>query len=131
MNIGSTIKTIRTKLGLSQKQIYERCNIDPSSYSKIENGVRDASVEQLRAISSCFCLSIDELLRVSESNDMLEAFTNVLKVKADLILKGTPCTPLEQLKSDLDLLDEEDLKLAVGFVKRLLINTQVLNILKR
>ena len=55
------IKTIRKSRNLSQKAMAEKCGMDFSSYSNIENGKRNVTVFTLQRIISVLNISFNEL----------------------------------------------------------------------
>ena len=56
------LKALRTKQGLSQKQVADRLNISPSIVSGYETGERTPSTEIILALSYLFNCSTDYLL---------------------------------------------------------------------
>ena len=73
MNIGEKIRNAREDLDLSQRDMADKIPMNQSNYSKIERGVQEPNLEQLRRI--CLILSLDPryLLNLGEyaeiSND--------------------------------------------------------------
>ena len=74
---GKRIKKAREEMGLSQEAFSERLNISRNHLSRIEVGLRSASVELLIAISEVTNLTMDYLV-------MGKASDNV-KIKAELL----------------------------------------------
>lgn len=61
-NLPDKLKTLRTKYGLSQKQVAERIDISTSIVSAYETGERTPSTEILLALSNLYNCSTDYLL---------------------------------------------------------------------
>ena len=62
MNIGEKIRNAREDLDLSQEEIARAIPMNQSGYSKIERGIQEPNLEQLRRICQILHLSADELL---------------------------------------------------------------------
>jgi transcriptional regulator with XRE-family HTH domain len=71
MNIAANIKKIREDKGLMQKEVAAHINVDKSTYSKIEKGSRDVTVEELNKMAKLFNVSIDAIVN-DEGNTPLE-----------------------------------------------------------
>jgi transcriptional regulator with XRE-family HTH domain len=93
-NIGLNIQTIRKNIGLLQKEVALELNLDKSSYSKVEKGMREVKVSELKTLSSLFNMSIDDIINYDENNTPKEV---VLEDKSEN----------EQIKL-MNQLDEED-----------------------
>lgn len=50
MNIGQRLLELRTKKGLSQRELASKCGINASVINRIENNTRDLRVNELVAI---------------------------------------------------------------------------------
>lgn len=61
------LKMLRTKFGLSQKQVADRLGVSPSIVSGYETGERTPSTEVLLAMSYLYQCSVDYLLGKGES----------------------------------------------------------------
>ncbi len=105
MSITENIIRIRTEKGLRQKDIYSYLNISKSVYSKIENGGRDATVQELIKIAQLFDMSIDQIINY-EGNAPKEV---TLEDK----------TALEQNRL-FNELDEEDRQTVIKIVDKML-----------
>ncbi|MBE6536364.1 MAG: helix-turn-helix transcriptional regulator [Ruminococcaceae bacterium] len=57
MNIGEKIKNAREDMDLSQSEVAKKIHISQSGYSKIERGVQEPNLNQLRRI--CQILNLD------------------------------------------------------------------------
>lgn len=62
MSIGENIKHIREQKGLLQKQLATELELDKSSYSKLEKGIREVKIAELQKLSSLFDMSIDQIV---------------------------------------------------------------------
>ena len=58
MNIGSAIKSIRRKVGITQYELAEKCELSQTSLSQIETGVKRPSQRTLNKV--CRVLDIPE-----------------------------------------------------------------------
>lgn len=56
MNIGQRLMELRTKKGLSQRELASKCGINASVINRIENNTRDLRVNELVSIME----SLDE-----------------------------------------------------------------------
>lgn len=78
-NTGTKIKQLREKSNLTQKQIAEFLSIDQSLVSKIENGERSISSDNLNQLAALFCCPISAL--VSDEN-IVPAYTIAFRTTA-------------------------------------------------
>jgi len=62
MSNGENIKKIREQKGLLQKQIASHLDLDKSSYSKLEKGLREVKVSELQKLSSIFGMTLDQIV---------------------------------------------------------------------
>ena len=71
MNIGDKIRNAREDMGLHQTDMAQLIPMNQSNYSKIERGIQEPSMEQLRRI--CLILKLDPryLLNIGEE-DMID-----------------------------------------------------------
>ena len=67
MDLANNIKIIREKQGLLQKEVALHIGVDKSTYSKIEKGLREVTVQELQKLSKLFNLSTDEILNYDEN----------------------------------------------------------------
>ncbi len=58
MNVGIAIRSIRRKIGITQYELAERCNISQTSLSQIENGIKRPSERTIKKV--CQVLDIPE-----------------------------------------------------------------------
>jgi len=62
MNVGSRIKQLREKLGLSQSELAHRAGVAQSTLSYLESGIKSPSIDTLLQICDALGVSISELL---------------------------------------------------------------------
>jgi transcriptional regulator with XRE-family HTH domain len=62
MELANNIKTIREDKNLMQKEVASYIGVDKSTYSKIEKGLREVTVAELKKIAQLFDISLDELV---------------------------------------------------------------------
>jgi|NGEPerStandDraft_6_1074524.scaffolds.fasta_scaffold48385_3 transcriptional regulator with XRE-family HTH domain len=60
---GRTVKTLRSKRGLSQEELAHRCGIHPTYLSGIERGKRNVALENIYRIAQGLRLSLVDLFR--------------------------------------------------------------------
>ena len=61
MALSDNIKAIREEKGLKQIDVASHLNVDKSAYSKIEKGSRNVTVEELQAMATLFCMTMDQI----------------------------------------------------------------------
>ena len=67
MDISGNIKKLREQQGLIQKQVALELGIGYSNYNKMENGVREPSVEELQKLAKLYSISVDELINPQDT----------------------------------------------------------------
>jgi len=72
MNIGKAIKQLRWENYLSQRELAEKCGINNSTLSLIENGLREPSSKSLKKIASVLRLEVSDIHLKSEELCKLE-----------------------------------------------------------
>ncbi len=65
-NLGSTIKTLRTVAGYSQKEFAESIGISASGLSLIEKNLRDPSLSILKSISNSLKIPVSVIITASD-----------------------------------------------------------------
>lgn len=60
--IGEAIKALRIKKGISQKELAQKSNLHQCQISKIENGSRKITVQEIALIAKALEIKITELL---------------------------------------------------------------------
>ena len=94
MDLAKNIKLIREKQGLLQKEVALHIDVDKSTYSKIEKGLREVTVVELKKLTKLFNLTADQILNYDE---------NLIPKEVVIEDKST----IEQMQL-LQQLDEED-----------------------
>lgn len=100
--LSERIYTFRRKSGLSQEQLAEKIGVSRQTISKWESGASTPELEKMLALSECFQISLDELVKdeavnqsANEAPQKIEG-TNVpkgieLKAGIGLCLVGAVC----------------------------------------
>ena len=81
MNIGDKIRNKREDMDLSQRDIASLIPMNQSNYSKIERGIQEPSLEQLRRICQILKLDPRYLLNLGEFESLSE---QDIKLLADI-----------------------------------------------
>lgn len=106
MNLATNIKAIREKKGFLQKEIASHINVDKSTYSKIERGIRELTIIELQKLTKLFGLTTDQILNYDE---------NIIPKEVTIEDKST----LEQMKL-LQELDEDDKNVVFKIIDKML-----------
>ena len=84
MNIGEKIRNAREDMDISQSEISKLIPMNQSNYSKIERGIQEPSMEQLRRICQILKLDPKYLLDLGEyesiSADDIKLLSDVKKL---------------------------------------------------
>lgn len=72
--IGRRIQEQREKLGFTQQYIYDKIDISQNHYSRVENGHVGIAIEKLLQISDILNISIDYILKGTDSNNKKSEF---------------------------------------------------------
>lgn len=67
-DLPTRIVDLREKLGMTQVELANKMGFDKSTMSKVENGTRKVSSDELEHLSSIFNVSADYLLGTNTSN---------------------------------------------------------------
>ena len=72
--IGKTVERLRKERGISQKDFISKmqimgCDMNPTSYSKLEGQVRIATDKEIYVIAKILNVSLEELFRNSSEDD--------------------------------------------------------------
>lgn len=86
MSVGSNIRQLRERKGISQKDLSDVLNVTPQAVSRWENDVVEPSLETLRSLSDYFQISLDKIIQGSEE-------TNASSAGGKLINEENPKTP--------------------------------------
>lgn len=84
---GEKIRNYRIDMDLSQKEIAGMIPMNQSNYSKIERGLQEPSIYQLRRISEILHVSVDVLLNIDRASFDEEKLNNFQKELNDLYHK--------------------------------------------
>lgn len=84
---GRKVRDSRIDLDLSQKEIAAMIPMNQSNYSKIERGVQEPNIYQLKRLSEILNKSIDELLDIDRTVIEENNFKNFQKEFDDLYKK--------------------------------------------
>ncbi|MBQ8292958.1 MAG: helix-turn-helix transcriptional regulator [Bacilli bacterium] len=76
---GEKIRDTRIDMDLSQKEVAAMIPMNQSNYSKIERGMQEPNVYQLKRISEILRISVDELLGINKSTFEEEKLRNFQK----------------------------------------------------
>lgn len=89
MNIGKKIKKYREDKKMTQKDIAEILELEPSTISKYELGMIEPNIESIKKLAETFGITIDELLKDEEKFDISKInILDALKEQKDMGLKG-------------------------------------------
>ena len=87
MNYGEKIRNAREDMDLSQRDMAAIIPLNQSNYSKIERGVQEPSMEQLRRICQILKLDPRYLLDIDEQNSISIEDLRLLKDAKEFINK--------------------------------------------
>ncbi|MFV0515425.1 MAG: helix-turn-helix domain-containing protein [Jhaorihella sp.] len=107
MNIAQNIKKIREEKGLLQKQVASYIEVDKSTYSKIEKGLRDVTVIELYKMAQLFNMTVDQIIELEDG------------VPKAVVLEDK--TEDERFKL-INQLDEEDKNTVLKIIDKMLTN---------
>ena len=70
--VGKNIETLRKERGIKQKDFIAKmqvlgCDINPTSYSKLEGQVRSATDKEIYVISKILNIAMEELFEINEN----------------------------------------------------------------
>lgn len=68
MGLKENIADCRKKMGLTQEQLAEKCNVSRQAVTKWESGESEPSIAKVRILSTVFNISIDELIAGTKNN---------------------------------------------------------------
>lgn len=81
MTVGERIKKIRLEKGWTQKQLAEKCNIDPANLRKYESGRQNPKIGTLEKIAESLNVNIGSLIEISEKDLQRGWLTAVAEIK--------------------------------------------------
>ena len=88
--LSERIYKFRRKSGLSQEQLAEKIGVSRQAISKWESGTSTPELEKLLALSECFHITLDELVKeetVNQSTNEMPQKIEGTKVPKDIELK--------------------------------------------
>ena len=68
MGLKENIADCRKKMGLTQEQLAEKCNVSRQAVTKWKSGESEPSIAKVRILSTVFNISIDELIAETKNN---------------------------------------------------------------
>ncbi|WP_054870962.1 helix-turn-helix domain-containing protein [Caloranaerobacter sp. TR13] len=96
--IGERIRKLRESKGLNAKELCSLLDINPSTYSKLENDKKSIDVEELRKITSFYNVSADYILGINKVQEDI-----VMYMKRD---KNLDNSDIEEIQMILSMMDE-------------------------
>lgn len=96
--IGERIRELRESKGLNAKDLCSSLNINPSTYSKLENDKKSIDVEELRKLTSFYNVSADYILGINNVQEDI-----VMYMKRD---KNLDNSDIEEIQMILSMMDE-------------------------
>lgn len=127
---GAYIKYLRSKVGISQKELAEKANLSASEVSKVENGERQKpSMKYLNCVAPVLGVSVQELLfRAGYIDDVwsdkdlakeyIDSYGNTIDVSYVInSIYGADVDLLPLLKMLIDRYNDEDLRIVKGIIK--------------
>jgi len=85
MNIGEKIREIREAKGLSQKEVALTLVMNPSQYSKIENGKVDPQFSSIERIANALGVDIADIFNSNKVIADIDSFDKTLVEKIQLM----------------------------------------------
>lgn len=85
MNIGEKIKKVREAKGLSQKEVAITLSMNPSQYSKIENGKVDPQFSSIEKIANALGVSIADIVNSENVFSDIDSLNKSVVEKVQLI----------------------------------------------
>lgn len=97
-SIGKRIKALREALKISQEELSQRLGLDRASLSLIENDKRSLKADELILLSQSLNISIDELLNLKTSTEIILEQTQGPKEKSTELRISVPRKNLKKFK---------------------------------
>ncbi|KRM84146.1 Cro CI family phage transcriptional regulator [Limosilactobacillus coleohominis DSM 14060] len=111
-NLAIRIVDLREKANMNQVQLAKKMGFDKSTMSKIENGTRKVSSDELRKLSKIFNVSADYLLgRTDTPQFTRKDERDVQKILTDMTEGLSNDSALSYMKNGGEEIDEEDAEL--------------------
>jgi transcriptional regulator with XRE-family HTH domain len=96
--IGYRIKELRESKGINAKDLCETLEINPSTYSKLENDKKSIDVDELRKLTKFYQVSADHLLGTNKAQEDIVVYMTRDKKLGDEDVK--------EVQMVMDLMDE-------------------------
>jgi transcriptional regulator with XRE-family HTH domain len=97
-SIGERIQGLRESKGLSAKELCSFLDINPSTYSKLENDKKSIDVEELRKITKYYDISADYILGIDDNQE-----DTILYMRRD---KDLTNEDIEEVQMAISMMDE-------------------------
>ena len=107
MEIAAKVKAIRIEKGFKQVELADHIGVDKSTYSKIEKGLRNLTIEELHQLALLFDMTLDQIINYEGS------------IPEPVTIADKP--ELEQLRL-IEQLDEDDKATIFSLVEKMLTN---------
>lgn len=85
MNVGEKIRQVREAKGMSQKEVALTLIMNPSQYSKIENGKVDPQFSSIEKIANALGVDIADMFNTNKVITDIDSFDKSLVEKIQLI----------------------------------------------
>ncbi|MGB4438095.1 MAG: helix-turn-helix transcriptional regulator [Sedimentibacter sp.] len=95
--IGDRVRGLRESKDLSAKELCSFIEINPSTYSKLENDKKSIDIEELRKLTSFYDVSADYILGINNVQDDI-----VLYMKRDKNLENNDIKEIQIILSMMD-----------------------------
>src|SRR6195256_2892508 len=97
-SLGKRIKVLREALRISQEELAQRLELDRASLSLIENDKRSLKADELILLSKSLNISIDELLNLKSSTEVILEQAQKPKEKRNDLRISVPRKNLKKFK---------------------------------
>ena len=116
-SLGKRIKALREALRISQEELSQRLEMDRASLSLVENDKRSLKADELVLLSKALNISIDELLNLKSSTEViLEQAQKPKEKKAYALSKKITSDPVrEKLKQMVKKIEIPELEQCYNF----------------
>lgn len=82
--IGNKLRELRERKNLSSKELSEKVDINPSTYSKLENDKKSIGIDELKKICEYHNVSADYILDIgNEADEVIQYMTKNKKMSKD------------------------------------------------
>ena len=107
MSLGSKIRQLRKRDGMTQSALAVRLGVSPSAVGMYEQNIREPDSRMLRRLCEIFGVSGDYFLGSEESSspeggvevsEVFDEFTRRLTMQEGLMFDGVPLDPTDRMK---------------------------------